>query len=213
MQVISLPQLKTTSHIQAQWCIYVLLNWVIVGLGNGLLSVWHQANTWTNADLLSVRHLGTKLDGIPWYKEFNSRKAFESVICKLLVILFGPQCVNTLRLRQNGCHFPNDTFKWIFLNKKVWIWIQISLKFVPRYPINDIPTLVWIMAWCRPGDKPLSEQMMVNLLMHTCITHRQWVEKSITSCMLACISILIGNYFRERALIPGLYMPWEHTDK
>ena len=27
-------------------------------------------------------------------------------------------------------------------------------------PINDIPTLVQIMAWRRPGDKPLSEPMM-----------------------------------------------------
>ena len=29
-----------------------------------------------------------------------------------------------------------------------------------RGPINNIPALVQIMAWCRPGDKPLSEPMM-----------------------------------------------------
>ena len=29
----------------------------------------------------------------------------------------GPQQVNTLRLRQNGCHFPDDIFKCIFLMK------------------------------------------------------------------------------------------------
>ena len=69
--------------------------------------------------------------------------------------------INTLRPRQNGCHLPNDIFKWIFLNENVWISINISLRFVPRGPINNIPILVQVMAWRRPGDKPLSEPMMV----------------------------------------------------
>ena len=38
--------------------------------------------------------------------------------------------------------------------------MKISLKFVPRGPINNIPALVQIMAWHRAGDKPLSEPMM-----------------------------------------------------
>ena len=67
--------------------------------------------------------------------------------------------VNTLRPRQYGRHFPDDTSKRIFLNENVRISIKISLKFVPKGPINKIPALVQIMAWCRPGDKPLSEPM------------------------------------------------------
>ena len=39
----------------------------------------------------------------------------------------------------------------------------MSLKFVPKGPINNIPALVQIMAWCWPGDKPLSEPMMVKI--------------------------------------------------
>ena len=31
-------------------------------------------------------------------------------------------------------------------------------------PINNIPTLVQIMAWRRPGDKPLFEPMMVQIM-------------------------------------------------
>ena len=77
---------------------------------------------------------------------------------------------NTLRPRQNGRHFPDDIFKRIFLNENVKFSINISLKFVPRGPINNIPALVQIMAWCRPGDKPLSEPMMVRLLAHICVT-------------------------------------------
>ena len=44
---------------------------------------------------------------------------------------------------------------------------------------NNIPALVQIMAWRRPGDKPLSEPMMVNLLTHICVTRPQWVKEII----------------------------------
>ena len=69
--------------------------------------------------------------------------------------------LNTLRPRQYCRHFTDDIFKCIFMNENVWILIKISLKYVPKVRINNIPALVQIMAWCRLGDKPLSEQMMV----------------------------------------------------
>ena len=81
--------------------------------------------------------------------------------------------LNALRPRQNGRHFADDTFKRIFMNENVRIFINISLKFVPKGLIKNIPALVQIMAWCRPGDKPLSESMMVNLLTHICVTRPQ----------------------------------------
>ena len=83
---------------------------------------------------------------------------------------------NTLRPRQNGRRFADDTFKRIFLSENVRILIKISLKFVPMGPINNNPALVQIMAWRRPGDKPLSEPVMVSLLTHICITRPQWVN-------------------------------------
>ena len=69
--------------------------------------------------------------------------------------------VKTLRPRQDGRLFP-DSFKSIFFNENVQILIEISLTFVPKAPINNIPALVQIMAWRRPGDKPLSEPMTVS---------------------------------------------------
>ena len=54
--------------------------------------------------------------------------------------------------------------------------IKISLKFVLKVRINNIPALVQIMAWCQPGHKPLSEPMMVSLLTQICITRLQWVN-------------------------------------
>ena len=81
--------------------------------------------------------------------------------------------VNPLRPRQNGRIFPDDIFKWVFLNENVCISIKISLKFVPKGPINNIPALVQIMAWRRPGDKPLSEPMMASSPTHICVTRTQ----------------------------------------
>ena len=86
---------------------------------------------------------------------------------------------STLRPRQKGRHFADDTFKCIFINENVRISINISLKFVPKGLINNIPALVQIMAWRRPGDKPLSEPMMVNLLTHICVTRPQWVDENL----------------------------------
>ena len=84
------------------------------------------------------------------------------------------QSLFTLRPRQNGRHFTDDIFKCIFLYENAWI--PISLKFVPKGPINNIPTLVQMMAWRRPGDKPLSGPMMVRLPTHICVTRPQWVK-------------------------------------
>ena len=67
-------------------------------------------------------------------------------------------------------------FKCIFFNENVWIPIKISLKFVLKGLINNIPALVQIMVWRRPGDKPVSEPIMVNLLTHICVTRPQWVN-------------------------------------
>ena len=81
--------------------------------------------------------------------------------------------------RQNGRQFPDDIFKCIFLTENVIISIKISLKFVPKGSINNIPTLFQIMAWRQPGDKPLSEPMMVRLLTHICVTRPQWVNLKV----------------------------------
>ena len=67
----------------------------------------------------------------------------------------------------------DDTFKHIFLNENARISIKISLKFVSKGPINNIPALVQIMAWHRPGDKPLSEPMLVSLPTHICVIRPQ----------------------------------------
>ena len=75
-----------------------------------------------------------------------------------------PCLVNTLRPRQNGRHFADDTFNRNFVNENARIWIKFSLKFVPKGPINNIPLLVQIMAWCRPSIKRLKSGVSENTL-------------------------------------------------
>ena len=155
----------------------------------------------------------------------------------------------TLSLRQNGCHFADNTSNRIFLNENTvetlyntinfcWsthkrhsiarpkgrgmgclLWdlcrlinielykmfaiinraikglycirlsIKISLKLIPKGPINNIPALVQIMAWHRPGDKPLSEPVMVRLPRYICVTRPQWVKKIAHHSITLSISI------------------------
>ena len=103
-------------------------------------------------------------------------------LCLVSLVLFPshicstrPSRVNSLRPRRNRRYFADDIFKCIFFNENVWISIKVPLKFDPKSPINNIPALVQIMAWRGPGDKPLSEPMMVNLLTHIWVTRPQWV--------------------------------------
>ena len=67
----------------------------------------------------------------------------------------------------------DNIFKCIFLNENDRIPIQISLKFVPRSPIDNKPALIQVMAWRRPGDKPLPETMMT---LFTYAYRGRWVN-------------------------------------
>ena len=49
--------------------------------------------------------------------------------------------------------FADDIFKWIFLNENDRIPIQLSLKFVPRSPIDNKTALVQVTASRRTGDE------------------------------------------------------------
>ena len=68
-----------------------------------------------------------------------------------------------------------NAFSWMKMNE-FCLGFHWSM-FLKNVRINNIPALVQIMAWRRPGDKPLSEPMMVSLLTHICVTRPQWVNK------------------------------------
>ena len=55
-------------------------------------------------------------------------------------------------------------------NVNIRISITISLKFVPKRSIDNIPALVQIMPWRRSEDKPLYQPMTASLLTHIYVT-------------------------------------------
>ena len=63
--------------------------------------------------------------------------------------------------------------------------IKISLKFLSNGPIDYITALVQIMAWRRPGDKPLSEPMMI-----MCFNWPQWVNPQRLEVVIIRIQLI-----------------------
>ena len=76
----------------------------------------------------------------------------------------------------NGRHFRDDIFKSISLNENIWISNKISFKYVPWGVIDNMSVLVQIMAWRRPGDKPLSEPMLTQTPTQICGIRGRWVN-------------------------------------
>ena len=80
----------------------------------------------------------------------------------------------------------SKTFSWMKMYEFRWRFHWICLRGSNN---NNIPALAWIIAWCQPGDRPLSEPMMVNLLTHVCATQPQdWIWKRV--CVCACSYLL-----------------------
>ena len=101
------------------------------------------------------------------------KPAFILDLCALLHVWMYDMHINdanTLRSRRNGRHFPwhfqMHFCEWKCMNLDKNFQNGAALKFVPKGPVNSIPALVQIMAWRRPGAKPVSESMMVSLLTH-----------------------------------------------
>ena len=66
----------------------------------------------------------------------------------------GGGSINASPHAKNDCHFTDNIFKCIFMNEKFCILLKISLKFVPKGPVDSTPVLVQEMARRPTGKKP-----------------------------------------------------------
>ena len=64
------------------------------------------------------------------------------IVVNQLEIVVARVYVNSSSPGQNGRHFADDIFSCIFVNEKFCILIKISLKFVPKGPIDNNPSLI-----------------------------------------------------------------------
>ena len=85
-------------------------------------------------------------DYVNKFKQLTTTAVVTTSVLRLLR-LPASSSINTLRSRQNGRQCPDHNFKCISLNENKQIWINISLKFVPKGVINNITAFVQIMAW------------------------------------------------------------------
>ena len=109
---------------------------------------------------------------------------------------------DTLRLRQNGCHFPDDIFKCIFLNENIYISITISLKFVPKGPIDNIPALVQIMAWRHPATSHyLNQWWLVQRRIYASLGLNELIRRA-SDKMAAILQKILSSAF-----------PWTKTSE
>ena len=108
---------------------------------------------------------------------------------------------NTLKPRKKWTPFRRPHFQAHWHEWKCMNLDKISWKFALRGPINDIQASVHIMAWRRPGDKLLSEPMMISLPTQICVTWPQWITE---------LNIEQGTYtdkYKPRSFISPL-LPW-----
>ena len=101
-------------------------------------------------------------------------------------------------------------------------------------PINNIPALVQIMAWCRPGDKPLSEQcwlvcwrIYASLGLNELIAALYALYRILTDCTVErrnfsshndkrahnLLSKIILLVYKFMFLVSGLIIKGLHTEK
>ena len=83
------------------------------------------------------------------------------------------------------------------MNEKIYILIKISLKLVPKGPIYNMSALVRVLAWCRTGDKPLPEPMLMQFTDTYAVlggydlrkrAMQQWTGRSLVSKACCIVS-------------------------
>ena len=110
---------------------------------------------------------------------------------------------NSLRPRWNWPYLADGMFKYIFWNENIFILIKIKPKLIPNGPINNILTIFQIMARHSPGDMPLSESMMIILLMHICVTQPHWVkpdDQVLISLWMKIVPVNKTNLLQSKVL-------------
>ena len=75
----------------------------------------------------------------------------------------------------SGHHFADDVFKCIFLNENIWISLKISLEFVPKVPVSNIPALVQIeVGAVKATSHYLNQVCLVYWCIYIYVTRPQW---------------------------------------
>ena len=127
------------------------------------LVVWYLVAFWGASRLvLHQRHIFLALFVSLWHQIRHRGFLYQLIVLNHIAPKNKPNW--TFRPLELNSHLPldklaailaDDNFKCIFLNENDRIPIRISLKFVPRSPIDNKSALVQVMAWHWTGDNQL----------------------------------------------------------
>ena len=135
-----------------------------------------QAIIWTNDDLVYWC-----INASPGLSELIEFKVDLHLIFSLastwhVFMLF---TLNSSPPGQDGRGFADDVFRCTFVNEKICILIEISLKFVPRGLIDNKAVLVQAMAWRQRATSHYLNRCWSSSLTHIYGTGGRWVNSLV----------------------------------
>ena len=169
---------RTFPVVRCQWLIEISVRSEIDSISTGLpnenkiADVFVQEDiSWPSIAITGGSHTNetvmTRIHYIPYISVFG----FVMLMVELCDMYCEPREAPWAKAETKWTPFCTQHFQMhLFLDENVRILTKLSMKFVAQGPLNNIPALVKIMAWQRPGTKPLYEPMMVSLLTHICVT-------------------------------------------
>ena len=131
------------------------------------LTLWSGVLPPKSCEITMYRHIGFDLSDPFWNITGISTAVHQCVKFQRdeIVKEMGTLPLTHLHLNKMAAILADDYFKCIFLNENNRIPIPISLKFIPRRPIDNKPTLVEVMAWRRTGDHQCWPSSLTQFIM------------------------------------------------
>ena len=107
--------------------------------------------------------------------------------------------INTLRLGQSdGRLFAEDKFKYVFLNEYVFILVEISLNFVPKFQLTTIQLRRQAISWGLDDLVSLAHWTSITSVLH------------ISTCPMTLIFIMHGPSMDGALKLPISLVPlWD----
>ena len=102
-------------------------------------------------------------------------------------------------------HLTDHIFRCIFMNEKFYILIKISLKFVPKCPIDNNTTLVYIMAWHQAIIWTNADK--IHWCIYEALGGDELISFSVSACCPACRTTLVATRFRVAVICPIIQVP------
>ena len=135
---------------------------IIIPPDNGLSPGQRQAIIGTNAGIMLIWTVGTNFSEIlSEIRTFSFKKTYLNMSsAKWRPFCLGLNVLMHLPLDKMVAISQKTFSNAVFINENFCVLIPISLKFIPKGPIDNKSSLVQVMAWCQTGNKPLSEPMM-----------------------------------------------------